>query len=91
MSGAQPTRTPFALAASIRFFASATDYAERLLGMDVLAGGDGLKPNLDVRLRHGQVDDDLDAWVGEQFRDGFCRHAKFGGTSLRDIVDSDRR
>ena len=34
--------------------------AERLLRMDVLAGGDRLEADLDMRLRDGEVENDLD-------------------------------
>ena len=51
--------------------------AERLLRMDVLAGGDGLQADLDMRLRHGQVEDDLDRGIGEQRVDGLRRDAEF--------------
>ena len=53
--------------------------AERLLGMDVLAGGDRPQPDLDVGVRYRQVDDDLDRRIGEQCLDAHRRHAELGG------------
>ena len=58
--------------------------AERLLGMDMLAGGDRLQPDLDMRLRDGQVDDDLDGRVGEKIGDAFGGEAELGGARLGD-------
>ena len=35
--------------------------------MDMLAGGDRPQADLDMGKRNGEVDDDLDAGIGEQF------------------------
>ena len=56
--------------------ASATVDAERLFGMHVLAGCERLKADLDMGRRHGEVDDDLDRRVGQQFVDAPCRDAE---------------
>ena len=39
---------------------------ERLLGIDMLAGGDRRQADRHVRIGHGQVEHDLDGWIGEQ-------------------------
>ena len=51
---------PAPRAASSSARASASVDAERLFRMDVLAGRDRLQADLDMRLRHGEVEDDLD-------------------------------
>ena len=40
--------------------------AERLFRMNMLAGGEGPQADLDMRGRHGEVEDDLDGGVGQQ-------------------------
>ena len=57
---------PSSRAASTSRLPSSKRDAERLLGIDVLAGGERLQADLDMRLRHGEVDDDLDRRIGEQ-------------------------
>ena len=51
--------------------------AERLFGMDVLAGGDRPEADLDMRFRHREVEDDLDRGIGEQRLDRARRNAEF--------------
>ena len=58
--------------------------AERLLGVHMLAGRDRLEADLDMGLRDGEVDDDLDAWVGEEIGDASSRQAELGGTGFGD-------
>ena len=83
VSGAQPTRKPFRLAPPSTSSARLGDVdAERLFGMDVLAGGERLQPDLDMRLRDGEVDDDLDRRIGEQRVDRARGQAEFRGPRL---------
>ena len=56
--------------------------AERLLGMDMLAGGDGLEADLDMRLGHREVQDDLDRGVGQNGLDRLRGNAEFSGARL---------
>ena len=64
---------------------------ERLLRIDVLAGGDDLPADRAMGERHGEVDDDLDLVVGEQrvHRDG--RDAVLLGFGRGGLGHSDRR
>ena len=55
---------------------------QRLLGIDVLAGGDDLPAHRAVRQRHGQIDDDLDVRIGEQRLDRNRRDAVFARPCL---------
>ena len=57
--------------------------AERLFRMDVLAGRDRLQADLDMRLRHREVEDDLDRRVGENRVDRARGKAEFGRARLR--------
>ena len=83
VSGAQPTRSPFAAARLDELRAVREGDAERLLRMDVLAGGDRLQADLDMRLRHGEVEHDLDRRIGEQRVDRTRRHAELRRARLR--------
>ena len=53
-------------ARSISFRAILERDAERLFRIDMLAGIQRLQANRDVRLGHRQVQDDLDAGIGEE-------------------------
>ena len=52
--------------------------AERLLGMDVLAGRDRLQADRGMGLRHRQVQDDLDRRIGEEVGDRDGRYPELG-------------
>ena len=56
--------------------------AERLFRMDVLARGDRLEAHLDMRLRHGEVENDLDRRIGENRLDRARRNPEFGRARL---------
>ena len=60
-------------------------HPERLFAVDVLAGGDRLQADLDMGARDGEVDDDVDARVGEQIVDRFGLDAELGGLLGRDL------
>jgi hypothetical protein len=49
----------------------------------VLAGGERAQADFDMRLRHGEIDDDLDLRVGEQRLDARRTQPKLGGACLR--------
>ena len=57
--------------------------AERLFRVDVLAGGDRLEADFDMRVRNREVQDDLDRRIGEQRVDRTRRNAKFRRARLR--------
>ena len=57
--------------------------AERLLGVDMLAGGQRLQADLDMCDRHGEIEDDLDGGVGQQSLDRTGAQAKFLRARLR--------
>ena len=56
--------------------------AERLFRVDVLAGGDRLEADLDMRLRDREVEDDLDRGIGEQRIDRTRGKAELGRARL---------
>ena len=71
---------------------------ERLLGVDMLAGGDRPEAHLDMGERHGEVDHDLDSRVGEEAldrrrRDAELRAARLGrrGVEVGDRLDVEDR
>ena len=66
VSGAQPTRSPLARAASTRLHSVRQGDGERLFRIDMLARGDRPETHRHVVLRRRQVEDDRDARVGEQ-------------------------
>ena len=68
VSGAEPIRTPAAFACSQQRSGAVPVQAEGLLRPDVLAGSDRGRRHLDVGVRRGQVDDQLDARVGQHVR-----------------------
>ena len=51
--------------------------------MDVLARGDGLEADLDMRLWDREVEDDLDRRVGENSLDWLRGNAEFSGPRFR--------
>jgi hypothetical protein len=57
-------------------------HAQRLLGMDMLAGVENRQAHVGVRQRHGQVDHDLDVVALQQLVDPHCRHAERRGLFL---------
>ena len=83
MSGADPSRRLFAAGRVDELSRLGESDAERLLGMDVLAGGDGLEAHLDMRFGHREVEDDLDRGIGQNGLDRLRRNAEFSGTRLR--------
>ena len=56
--------------------------AKRLLGMDVLAGGDGLEAHFNMRFGHREVQDDLNRGIGQNRLDRLRWNAEFSGTRL---------
>ncbi len=83
VSGAQPTRSPLAAAASIRPARFGERDAERLFRVHVLAGRDRLQADFDMRLRHREIENDLDGRVGENRIDGARGKAEFGRARFR--------
>ena len=68
VSGAQPTRTPAAAAASDHLRARSPIDGERLLAVDVLAVREGGERDLGVRGGDREVEHDVDVGIGEQRR-----------------------
>ncbi len=56
--------------------------AERLLAVHMLAGRDGAEADLDMGLRHREVDDDLDRGIGEHRVDRHRLEPELGGARL---------
>ena len=76
VSGAQPTRRPL-LRRQVHDLARLGDvHAERLLGMDMLAGVENRQADVGVGQRHGQVDHDLDVVALQQLVDPHRGHAE---------------
>ncbi len=57
--------------------------AERLFRVDVLAGGDSLEADFNMRVGNGEVQDDLDGRIGKQRLDGARRNAEFRRARFR--------
>ena len=71
--------------------ASASADAERLLRMDVLAGGERLQADLDMRLRDREIEDDLDGRIGEHRIDRSAREGRIRPRALPPRRDWRRR
>ena len=56
--------------------------AERLFRMNMLARGDRLQADLDMRFGNGEIDDDLDRGIGEKRVDRSRLQPKFTGARL---------
>ena len=57
--------------------------AKRLFRVDVLAGADRLQADFDMRLRAGEIENDLDRRIREHGIDGARGEAKFGRARFR--------
>ena len=83
MSGAQPTSTPAARGGVEQLARVGDARGQRLLGVEVAAGGDRPAPDRGVVVGRREAEDDLDVLAREQLVDAAGGEPVLGGDPLR--------